>query len=78
MANVTTSQPLTSDTYKQLFIDLFKDTTADQPIEATNILQGMLAATEHLLLHHVKSAKQFEELRERVLKTYSLSDVREQ
>ena len=44
----------------------------------SNILQGMLAAVETLLLHHVKSAKQYEELRERVLKTYSLSDVREQ
>lgn len=80
MANVTTGHDsaLGSTTYKELFVDLFKDVTADEPAEAVAIMQGMLAAVETLLLHHVNSAKQFEELRERILKTYSVSDVRQQ
>ena len=41
MANVTTSQPLTSDTYKQLFIDLFfKDTTAEVNLSKHQHLAG--------------------------------------
>ena len=81
MADVTTghdTEPLSVTTYKDLFVDLFLDVTADEPLAVDNLMQGMLEATEELLIHHVNTAKQFEGLRERLRSAYSVPQLREQ
>jgi len=77
MADVTTSK-FPAETYQSLFTDLLCDIIEDDSDNEEAIFTGLLMAIENELIYHVNVAKKLERVRQRVLKTQPLPEVREQ
>ena len=81
MADVTLghdSYKPTECTYKELFGDLLADIMEDDSDNEEAILVGLTQALEEALVYHVNVAKKLERIRQRVLNSSPVSNVREQ